>query len=179
MHDSDGRPCSLNQIDAADVSVPHLESHVEIFTIDATDSVKILIEYSCHCWSRNFDPIADEGQIQFLDNKRPRVFDPERYKASTELNLLLKELPTHRIFVTKSDRNYGCYNAQLTDANGFFYTAYFTLRRDKGRFNGIRHSLRLFVESAYAKGQPEAGHKTSFKAVVGKARKGQMVKYRR
>lgn len=80
--------------------------------------------------------------------------------------------------MTPSDRNYGCYNATLRDVDGQFYTAYFTLKSDKGRFNGIRHKFRIFVESAYPKIQPEKGSKTSFRAVIGQARIGKTVKYR-
>lgn len=174
----DGSPCGLPEIDANEVSVPHLQPHVETYALDEREQVKILIQYSCHCWTCSYDEALHAGRIRLMDHNRPRALDPVRLGASARLADLMRGLPYNRIYVTRSDRNYGCYNATVRDADGLSYTAYFTLRRNKGRFNGIRHKFRLFVESAYARPQQEPGMKTSFRAMVGKAREGKMVKYR-
>jgi hypothetical protein len=175
---SDGQPCTLSRIDAQHISVTHIYPHVETFRLDENDAVKVLIQYSCHCWTCGWEDALHAGQVKIMDATRPRAFDPVRHDASVHLSNLMRDLPQNRIYVTRSDRNYGCYNATLPDENGHFYTAYFTLKRDKGRFNGIRHQFHLIVESAYPRVQQEAGMKTSFRAIVGKAREGKMVKYR-
>jgi hypothetical protein len=59
------------------------------------------------------------------------------------------------------------------------YTAFLILRQQKGRYDGIRHSLTLFVESAYHTVQPQVGSKTSLTAVLSAALRGDKVKYRR
>jgi len=176
---ADGTRHEAAEVLAGDVAVGHLEPHVETFALDAADSVKILLRYSCHCWTCGYDDVLHAGQTRFIDGPRHRVFDPIRHSASLNLSALMIDLPFHRIYVTRSDRNYGVYNATLADANGHHYTAYFTLRPRKGNFNGVRHRFLLTVESAYARPQQEPGTKTSFRAIVGKARSGGMVKYRR
>ena len=169
---------ALDTVEATAVAVAHLAPHVETFALDATDSVRILIAYSSHCWTCAFDPAAHAGRTVFMDGARPRAFDPVRHDASVHLGGLLRALPQNRLYVTPSDRNYGVYNATLPDPAGGFYTAFFTLTPRKGRFNGVRHQLTLYVESAYARVQPE-GMKTSFRAAVAAAREGRTVKYRR
>ncbi|PCJ87048.1 MAG: hypothetical protein COA52_14495 [Hyphomicrobiales bacterium] len=175
---SDGNLFSETEIDVTLIAVEHLHPHVETFQLDANSHVKVLIQYSCHCWTCGWDDTLHGEQTRFLDHAQPRAFDPTRFNASINLSNLMRGLPQNRIFITQSDRNYGCYNATLADDDGHFYTAYFTVRMKKGKFDGIRHKFVLFVESAYTKTQQEPGMKTSFRAVIGKAREGKMVKYR-
>ena len=175
----DESPHPGGDIRADDVHVPHLEPHVETFALDQTDEVKILIRYSCHCWSCGYEDRLHAGQLRFLDGSRARAFDPYRHDASIHLSGLMRNLPHNRIYVTRSERNYGAYCSTLMDAAGHRYTAFFTLRPRKGKFDGIRHKLLLVVESAYGRAQPEPGMKTNFRAVIAKAREGEMVKYRR
>jgi hypothetical protein len=61
--------------------------------------------------------------------------------------------------------------------DGTAYTAFFTLRPQKGRFDGIRHKLRLYVESAHHRPQPENGQKVKIAVVIGQALMGKKVKY--
>ena len=83
-----------------------------------------------------------------MDGIRPRAFCPDRYVASSALGGLLANLHRNRLYLTPSDRNYGTYNNATTIlANGTAYTAFFTLKPHKGRFDGIRHKLRLYVET--------------------------------
>ena len=175
---ANGNVFSETKIDANLISVEHLQPHIETYQLDGNDKVNILIQYSCHCWTCGWDDIVHAQQIIFLDHNRPRAFDADRYNASINLSNLIKNLAENRIYVTRSDRNYGCYNATLSE-NSNYYTAYFTVKPKKGRFNGIRHKFILFVESAFAKPQPEPGMKTNLRAVIGKAREGKTVKYRR
>lgn len=114
-----------------------------------------------------------------MDGPRARVLDLARIEATKELADLIRGLDRHRIYVTAAERNYGAYNAGIVAEDGLAYTVYFTLRPDKGRHDGIRHSLRLTVESAYHSAQPEAGSKTSLTAVISAALRGEKVKYRR
>lgn len=177
----DGSAAFIPSVDHSVIRAPHLDAHVLAFpfTVDDADEIKILIRYSCHCWSRGLEDGERPAGTVFMDGKRARVFDPDRYEASLHLPELLRGLPTNRIYVTRSDRNYGVYNARLVNPDGHAYTAYFQLKNRKGRFDGIRHKLELTVESAYAKAQPEPGGKTGFKAVIAKALHGRTVKYRR
>lgn len=112
-----------------------------------------------------------------MDATRPRVFCPDRYAASGVLVDLLGNLPNNRLYLTRSDRNYGTYNATTILGDGTAYTAFFTLKPRKGRFDGIRHKLRLYVESAHHRPQPEDGQKVKVSAIISKALKGEAVKY--
>ena len=59
----------------------------------------------------------------------------------------------------------------------WYYTAFFTLKPHKGRFDGIRHKLRLYVESAHQRSQPEDGQKVKVAVIIGQALQGKKVKY--
>ncbi len=114
--------------------------------------------------------------MQIMDGIRPRAFCPDRYGASAALGGLLANLPRNRLYLTPSDRNYGIYNATTILPDGTAYTAFFTLKPRKGRFDGIRHKLRLFVESAHYRPQPEDGQKVNVAAIIGQALQGKRVK---
>ena len=177
--DTAGRACNESIVDAQNISVPHLIPHVETFSLTGEETVKIIARYSCHCWSIKHDPELHAGRQQVADGQRIRVFDEERFAASLSLSNLIQNLPENSIYVTRSDRNYGVYNALLRDEQDNAYTAYFRLLAKKGKFEKVRYKLELFVESAYLRPQPEPGSKTNFKAIVSKAFQGKMVKYRR
>ena len=165
-------------IDSSLLDVQHLASHVETYALAREDRINVLVTYSCHCWTCAHDPVVHGGQTLIMDGQRARVHDAVRHQASFGLADLIREIDQHRIYVTASERNFGVYNAVFV-AGGTAYTAYFVMRPDKGRFNGVRHKLQLFVESAYHAAQPEQGSKTSLTAVIAAALRGDKVKYRR
>lgn len=176
---SDGTPCLLDEVDATEVSVPHLGSHVESWTLPKGEDVNVLISYSCHCWTSQHDPAFHGSEQRIMDGVRARVCDLARFEASAELPDLVKSLDRHRIYVTGSERNYGAYNMSFVAADGLAYTAFFIIRPKRGRFNGVRHRLQLTVESAYHTVQPQLGSKTSLRAALSAGLQGKMVKYRR
>lgn len=157
--------------------VPHLSPHILTLSLPKDDKVNMLVRYSSHCWTRTFDDSVHAGQMRIMDGIRPRAFCPDRYAASTDLHGLLDDLHRNRLYLTRSDRNYGTYNATTILPDGTAYTAFFTLRQQKGRFDGIRHKLRLYVESAHHRPQPEAGQKVNVAVIVSQALKGDKVKY--
>ena len=183
LYGEDGSIRDDDRIDADRIEVPHLVPHVVTFDVGAkekSDRVKVLVRYSCHCWSSEWDDERSAGKIRIMDGARERSFDLERFNASRDLPALITALPETPVYVTRSERNYGCYNAARLGTEGMAYTAYFTMRPRKGRFNRIRHSLLLQVESAYPRPQPEEGRsKTSLHAIIAASRKGDVVKYRR
>ena len=173
----DDSPFPGDRLDAGLVAADHLSSHVEAFLLPQGESVGILVSYSCHCWTSSHEETAHAGMLRFADGTRDRVFDAARFEASRALPELMRGLMGHRIYLTASDRNYGCYNASVIDADGLAYTAFFTLKAGKGRFDGRRHKLVLRVESAYLCTQPQLGMRASFVAVLSAALKGRMLKY--
>jgi len=175
--DTSGALITPAKIPDTRLHVPHLAPHILTLTLPRGDRVNILVVYSSHCWTRTFDPVTHAGQMRIMDNTRPRVFCPDRYAASVALGGLLANLPNNRLYLTRSDRNYGTYNATTILSNGTAYTAFFTLKPKKGRFDGIRHKLRLYIESAHHRPQPEGGQKVNVAAIVSKALEGEMVKY--
>ncbi|WP_406721448.1 hypothetical protein RPE78_05550 [Thioclava litoralis] len=177
LTDTSGAAITPQVIDSTRLHVAHLAPHILTVDLPKGDRVNILVEYSCHCWTRTFDTAEHAGQIQIMDGIRPRVFCPHRFAASKDLAELLGILPQNRLYLTPSDRNYGTYNATMMLDDGTAYTAFFTLRPHKGRFDGIRHKLRLFVESAHHRPQPENGQKVKIAVVIGQALKGKKVKY--
>lgn len=175
-----GVPFVRMELNDINVFVHHLQPHVESIALDGVENVSILISYSSHCWTcKKSESNVDWQCVTIWDHKRPRSYEPTRHETSFHLPDLMRDISLNKIYVTPSDRNYGCYNATLTDHDGQFYTAYFTVKADKGRFDGMRHTFRIFVESAYPKNQPVKGSKTSFRAIIGQARLGKTVKYRR
>lgn len=177
LTDANGTEMTAQVIESTRLHVPHLAPHVLTVDLPKGDRVNILVEYSCHCWTRTFDPAAHAGQMQIMDGTRPRAFCPQRFAASVDLAGLLGTLPQNRLYLTPSDRNYGTYNATMMLDDGTAYTAFFILKPHKGRFDGIRHKLRLFVESAHHRPQPENGQKVKIAVVISQALMGKKVKY--
>jgi len=167
------------QIEHSRLQVEHLAPHILTITLPKGERVNILVVYSCHCWSEGFQDTKHDGQMKIIDGTRSRAFCPDRFIASKNLRELLEGLPRNKIYLTRSDRNYGTYNATKIFEDGTAYTAFFTLKAQKGRFDGIRHKLRLFVESAYSCPQPEVGQTVKAAVMVGQALKGTKVKYYR
>jgi hypothetical protein len=54
-----------------------------------------------------------------------------------------------------------------------------TVEISSGRFDGVRHTPVLSVESAYRIAQPQKGMKTSLPAILAAALRGETVRYRR
>ena len=166
------------QIDANEVKVPHLLPHIVRFTLNKGDKINILVRYTSHCWTFAPKEASSHPRLIFMDGKRPRIFDPDRYARSFSLPDLIVNLDKHRIYLSGRERNYGCYNATLI-TDGVAYTAFFTLERNKGRFDNIRYKLLMRIESAYIRQQPQKGTKASLSAIIAKAQEGKVVNYRR
>ncbi len=168
----------LKEVTDNSIHVPHLAPHVIKIAMPRGEYIKIKIIYSSHCWSsiydceqHNFKPMI------IMDNFQKRVFDVERFKGSKKLPEFLTQLSNHRLYLTPSDRNYGVYNASMI-IDDFAYTVFFTMKKNKGKLNGIRHSLLMRVESAYHAPQPSKGMKVNIFAVIDKALKGEKLKYK-
>ncbi|MCY4196287.1 MAG: hypothetical protein OXD33_05130 [Rhodobacteraceae bacterium] len=172
---------SSGTIDATDIEVPYLRPHVVTFDIstkEKTDQVKVWVSYSCHCWSQKPVP-GQTHAIQVQDGGRRRIIDAARLQQSQSLRKMIEDLGNIKIYVTKSERNYGCYRAKQSDWTQA-YTADFTIKPERRKFDNIRCQFSLRVESAYTRGQPEkGGSKTSLRPVIAKAREGKVVKYRK
>lgn len=177
-----GAPCSdmgLTQVTAEEIEVPHLSPHVARWTLPKGDNVGVLISYSCHCWTTTLDIAHPDDLIRIMDGTRARVIDIARLEASHGLPELMQSLDQHRIYVTAAERNYAVYNMSFIADDGLCYTAFFKVRQRKGRFDGARHHLEIFVESAYHTVQPQKGMKTKLVAILSEGLQGRMVKYRR
>jgi hypothetical protein len=179
LTDETGAVVSRANILDTRLHVPHLAPHILTLTLPKGDTVNIVVYYSSHCWTRTYDTEEHAGHMKIMDASRPRAFCPDRYAASIVLPDLLANLSQNKLYLTPSDRNYGTYNATAILEDGTAYTAFFTLKSKKGRFDGIRHKLRLYVESAHHRPQPENGQKVSIAVIVSKALKGEKVKYSR
>ncbi len=106
-----GRVWAGDRIDAARIEVPHLAPHVMTLDTGGTgggDAVRILVRYSCHCWSSGWDGGGPPPEFLIMDGNRARVFDRTRFDASLELPDLIAALPEIQVYVTRSERNYGC-----------------------------------------------------------------------
>lgn len=180
IKDAQGNPVKLVEISDSDVIVPHLKSHVISYQLPGGDIVKVRIIYTSHCWSEAHDSISHVGKIKFMDGKRPRAFCPIRYKLSIGLRELIEGLPRNKIYMTPAERNFGTYCGIKILEDGTAYTAFFTLNGGKGRFDGIRHKLTLYVESAYLYPQiDQIGQKTGFQALVSSALTGKPLSFKR
>ena len=162
------------------IHVPHLAPHVIQIAMPRGENIKIKIIYSSHCWSEEYkqeEHILKKPSILVFDNAKRRIFNKDRFEKSKILPEFLAQLPSHKLYLTPSDRNYGVYNASKI-VDDCVYTAFFTLKKNKGRLNRIRHSLLMRVESAYVIPQPSKGMKTKISVAIDKALKGEKLKYR-
>lgn len=69
---------------------------------------------------------------------------------------MLESLAQHVIY-SASGRNYGAYNATVTQPDGSFYTVFFTIERNRGSLGGQRYRFLMRIESAYI--NPQIGKK--------------------
>uniref|UniRef100_UPI003BA948E0 hypothetical protein n=1 Tax=Stappia sp. TaxID=1870903 RepID=UPI003BA948E0 len=174
----DGFSIAIDRVDDQKVSVTHLVPHVIRLELPRGDTIGIKIVYSSHCWSRRHDPTSDPGDVMLImDGNAPRVFDIGRFANSRHLPDFLSGLASHHLYWTPSDRNYGLYNA-TTIVEGRAYTAFFTLRKDRGKIDGARHSLVMRVESAYHAPQPSKGMRVKAAAAIDAALRGTRLKFR-
>jgi len=151
-HDENGNKISSTTVDADDVNVQHLEPYVFRFQMKHSD-VGIRVVFSCHCWSETFDSLVHGPNcIIVRDGNKERVFCQNRYNHSPLIHGLIENMSDYKVYITTSERNYGLYNIDLSIGMDSYYTVFFTLKKDKGKYNGKRHSLSLYVESAYYRG---------------------------
>jgi hypothetical protein len=167
-------------VSVEDVTVSHLGSYVEMFELAGGESIKIRVIYSSHCWSKAFDAETDQDTVRFMDGNRARAFCPDRFELSLDLRRLIERLPRNRIYMTAAERNFGTYCATEMLEDGRSYTAFFTIRRGSGRFDGIRHKLTMHIESAYLRPQPDPiGQKAGFTALISAALNGKSLSFKR
>lgn len=182
--DSDGKPVICESVEADRLQVSHLLPHIIVINLPDGRDVKILIEFSCHCWTVSHADCPIGGQPKIMDGIRARAFNYDRYQASLQLGNLFQNLLRNKIYLTPSDRNFAMYNARFV-VKGSAYFAFFTAENRKGRHfddkfpNGIRHAMRIYVESAYMHEQPSKGTVVKGAALIGKTLKGEKIKYRR
>ena len=112
-----------------------------------------------------------------VDGSRERVFDAHRFCTSLDLATMVSGLGQCRVYMTPARRNYGGYNAS-TILDGVAYTCFFTLTKEKGRLDKMRHSVTLRVESAYRTAQPSDGSTVSFAAAVDAVLRDKTIRYR-
>jgi hypothetical protein len=81
--------------------------------------------------------------------------------------------------MTSAERSFGTYCATEMLEDGSSYTAFFTIRRGQGRFDGVRHQLTMHIESAYYCAQPDPmGQKTGFSALINSALTGKPLSFK-
>ena len=169
---------TLSEVEDTKINILHLTPHIIQFDMPRGDIIKAKVIYSSHCWSKKFDPnIHDSSLMKILDNRQARIFCNTRYEQSKKLPNLISNLHRHRLYLTSSKRNYGAYNATMI-FNGLSYTAFFTIKKERGRLNKIRYSLLIYVESAYNAEQPCKGSKVKIYAAINSALRGKKLRYR-
>ncbi|MEF2548843.1 hypothetical protein VQ045_16920 [Aurantimonas sp. E1-2-R+4] len=174
----DGSAAVFKQIDHQLIHVPHLAPHVILVPMPRDDVIGIKVIYLSHCWNESYDPVRHvDAPMLIMDGIRPRVFNIVRFEESRVLPAFLADLSNHRLYWTPADRNFGVYNA-TTIIDGLAYTAFFTLKKERGKLSGIRHSLVMRVESAYHAPQPSVGQRVKAGAAIDAALKGKKLKFR-
>lgn len=175
----DGTSVVFDALEDEHIHVPHLAPHVVQFNMPRGDVIGIKVIYSSHCWSEGYDPlIHNPVPMMIMDGATARVFSSSRFADSYALCVLLDDLANRRIYWTPSDRNFGIYNATVI-VNGLAYTAFFTLGKERGKLNAMRHSVIMRVESAYHAPQSSKGMKISAAAAIDAALKEKKLAYRR
>ena len=161
-----GQACRLPRLDAHLVLVDHLVPHVISFTMPKGDQIRVVVRYSCHCWSETYEESMHAGQCIFADGAKPRVFNIDRYNRSLALGSLISGAQDHVCMMTPAKRNFMAYNASIKLADGSFYKTFFTIKKERGSVDNIRHSLSIFVESAYCTDAPDEGMNVRFNAII-------------
>ncbi len=170
-------PVALSSVDITQVEVPHLYPRVLVYEL-SEGAVKILVRFSSHCWTESFDRAKHLAHCAFMDNKRERAFDPERMHQSRNLVSFLEKIQSHRCVLMKNERNYMAYNAALDLGGGMFYRVFFRVEKVAGRFDGVRHSLTLTVESAYVSSNIIDGMSVRFDAIVSSVLRDKKIFYK-
>ena len=174
----DGTVVVLSDIDAELIHVPHLAPHVVLFNMPQGDVIGIKVIYSSHCWSESYNPLIHIPLPKIImDGAAARVFSSLRFEDSRMLGVLLNDLAYRKIYWTPSDRNFGIYNATAI-IDGLAYTAFFTLRKERGKLNDKRHSVVMRIESAYHAPQPSKGMKIKAAVAIDAVLKGRKLAYR-
>jgi hypothetical protein len=154
-------------VDDTDVEVPHLTDTVLSYKLPEGDLFHVKVVFTSHCWTRSFQDGRDDDRFVVYDHNKQRVFCQIRYGASIGLIRMLQGLANHMIY-NASDRNYGAYNATVKANDGQYYTAFFTLKRERGSLNGQRYRFVMRVESAYFTAQIGRNRRVTLAGVFAK-----------
>lgn len=177
LFDRAGTCVTLPSVQDTDVEVSHLVPFVFSVDLPKGESTKVVVEFASHCWTDSFDAAKHAGQMVVHDHRRPRVFAPQRYELSVGLPRMIRELAAHTCYLTPQKRNFMAFDGRLKLPSGEDYRVFFTMRGQKGRWDGVRYRLRMFVESAYPTSDPVVGMEVSFVNIVSKTLRNEKIRY--
>jgi len=176
-----------SEIQVEDIYPPqHLTQHVVSYNMPKGDVVKVKVTYSCHCYTHGYDEVKyPEESLDnsiVINDSRMRIFDKERYDASLNIPRIISNLQRYKVYITKPklrlDRNYTTFDSCVKSPNGDHYRLFFTLKRNKGRFDGVRFNLEMYVESAYFSGNQINGMEYNFTSLLNNTLLGKEVTYK-
>lgn len=124
----------------------------------------INVAFGLHCFTAEKTPDTPEA-LDYGDAREIRSFDLGRYELSKSLPEIIQSLPQRRCYEAKLN-NY--MTVEMTGDQGLVhYQVYFKVTK-----TGAPNTLRLFVQSAYAKNTPKQVQRQKpclFKAICAKA----------
>lgn len=177
ISDRTGTIINFSRIDDTEIEVPHLTPFIFTETLPNGQTVKILVSFASHCWTESYDAVKHAGQTIIMDHKWERAFDAQRFALSAGLPAMVQGLQGHNCYLTPEKRNYMAIDGRVSLPNGQNYRVVFKMKFNRGKYDGVRFRLEMFVESAYPTSDPPAGRSVGFSTIVAKALKGEIVKY--
>jgi hypothetical protein len=119
---------------------------------NANKKLVINVVFTNHCFTRSYkhgEPI--NGMRLFdISTKRPRIFCPIRYRLSTELPRMIRDMNngTVKVRETIARRNF-VHSLKIEDPSGPYH-----IFIDVKKENGKVYDLKMFIESAYHEDTP-------------------------
>lgn len=127
----------------------HLNKFVLTVFLNAshTLSIDVIVEFSCHCFTEDFDhTIHGEGH-KYIHRGELRAFDLLRYECSLQLPNIVSNIADGMVYL--SDKKY-TYTARINIDSSFglkTYSIFFNLRQDRE----LKDTLYMKIVSAYLK----------------------------
>lgn len=134
----------------------HLASSEHQIPLSAanTDSAKLHVTYSIHCFTEEFDAAVHLDHHRYTHAGETRAFDVTRYECSLHLPGIIGNLARAKIY--RARQNNYTYVAQIPlDGQQHPYSLFFTLKNVATAPGPL---IRMYVQSAYVKPLTVSAH---------------------
>ncbi len=131
----------------------HLNSFLISFdSKNANKKLVIYVAFTNHCFTKAYKPGEPTNGMQLFDTEtaRPRIFCPIRYRLSTELPRMIREMNHGKVKVreTITRRNF-VHSLKIEDPSGPYHI-FIDVKKEHSK----HYDLKMFIESSYHEETP-------------------------